>query len=145
MANEHLKVIKLKKHKKSLNPDIAQLSSTMNGKPVSSSIMNGNLYKLKKEREDLYERVAKTVNIDYDPRSVQPFLKKLAKAESVHNLKPLGLAHESHFPAELRAQFHFMKPISQDDPTMFAIMGGRLKEDGTNDGTDFAFCNAHLH
>ena len=75
------------------------------GLPVSKSIMQGDSYKLRQDREDLYNRVSKTVNIDYDPKQVKPFLKQLAKNDSVNNFRPLGLANESRFPADLRMQF----------------------------------------
>ena len=85
----------------------------------------GDNIKLLREREDLYHRVAKTVNIDYDPKQVKPFLKQLAKNDSLNNFRPLGLANESRFPAELRTQFQFMLgPMAQNDPTMFATMAG---------------------
>jgi len=48
--------------------------------------MNGNSYKLRKHREDLYNRVKKTLNIDYDPKQLKPFLKKLSKLEAVNKL-----------------------------------------------------------
>ena len=64
------------------------------GQPVSSSIMMGDYGKLAREREDLYQRISKTVNIDYDPKQVKPFLKQLAKNDQVSNFRPLGLANE---------------------------------------------------
>ena len=87
--------------------------------------MNGNSYKLRKHREDLYNRVKKTLNIDYDPKQLKPFLKKLSKLEAVNKLKPIGLAHEARFPTKLRTKFKFMlSPMAQNDLKLFEIMGG---------------------
>lgn len=97
----------------------------LEGIPVSDAIMNGDCYELRRDREDLYERIARTVNIDYDPKQLKPFLKMLVKKDSVGKIKPLGLANERNFPADLRTRFQFMlSPMAQDDPAMFAIMGG---------------------
>ena len=69
------------------------------------------------------------MNIDYDPKQIKPFLNKLAKSRTVGKLKPLGLATESRFPADLRTRYKFMlSPMAQDDPAMFAIMGGTGKQ-----------------
>lgn len=40
-------------------------------------------------------------------------------------LKPLGMASEGKFPADLRMKFQFMlSPMAQDDSVMYKIMGG---------------------
>lgn len=56
------------------------------GRPVSPSIMDGDRYKLRNQHEQLYKRVTKTVNIDYDPKQLKGFLKQLAKKDSVNKL-----------------------------------------------------------
>ena len=46
----------------------------LNGQPVNPQIMQGNSYELRKQRIDLYQRVTKTLNIDYDPKLLKPYL-----------------------------------------------------------------------
>jgi len=68
--------------------------------------------------------VSKTVNVDYDPKQLKPFLKKLAKKDAINKMKPLGLANESHFPPDLRIKYQYMlAPVAQEDPDMLNIMG----------------------
>ena len=93
--------------------------------------MAGDNYKLRKDRSDLYERVSKTVNVDYDSKQLKPFLKKLAKYDSLSKMKPLGLANESRFPPDLRIKYQYMLgPVVHQDTGMLQIMGGK------NDGTE---------
>ena len=80
----------------------------INGRPISPSIINGDQYKLRKQHEDIYNRVAKTVNIDYDPKTLKGFLKELAKKDSINKLRPRGMANESNFPTDLRVRYQFM-------------------------------------
>ena len=48
--------------------DEKYLNHSINGRPVSPSIMAGDSYKLRRDREDLYNRVLKTVNMSYAPK-----------------------------------------------------------------------------
>ena len=43
----------------------------------SSEVSDDDAYKLRRDSIDMYNRVAKTVNIDYAPKQVKPFLRKL--------------------------------------------------------------------
>lgn len=58
-----IKVVRLKR----LDSKMAE-DSQINGRPVSPSIMAGDSYKLRRDREDLYNRVLKTVNMSYAPK-----------------------------------------------------------------------------
>lgn len=50
------------------NPPDDCYGQKIDGRPVSPSIMNGDNYKLRRDRDDLYKRVSKTLNVDYDPK-----------------------------------------------------------------------------
>ena len=63
--------------------------------------MQGDSHKLRLSLPELYDRVTKTVNIDYQPKLLKPFLKQLAKNDYVCKTKPMGMAHERHFPPDL--------------------------------------------
>ena len=87
--------------------------------------MAGDNYKLRKERFDLYQRVCKTVNVDYDSKQLKPFLKKLVHYDSINKMKPLGLANEANFPPDLRIKYqNMLGPVVHQDPEMMQIMGG---------------------
>ena len=47
----------------------------------NTSIFDCDGYDLRRSQEDLYKRVSKTVNIDYDAKQVKPFLKELARKD----------------------------------------------------------------
>ena len=107
---------------------------------ASSEVSDDDGYKLRRERKDLYNRVSKTVNIDYDPKQVKPFLQQLEKIKTVNSLRPLGLATESHFPADLRASFKYMlSPMAAEAPDIVKFMKGPKGGKGASRAADKAF------
>ena len=59
--DKKIKVVKLRK-------EFIGDAQEIDGRPCSASIMAGDSYKLRRDRADLYKRIKKTVNIDYDPK-----------------------------------------------------------------------------
>lgn len=92
--------------------------------------MNGDNYKLRRDH-DLYKRVTKTLNVDYDPKQLKPFLKQLAKKDVTNKIQPLGLANESRFPTDLKIKYRFMlAPVINHDPSMLGIMSAQQSHSG---------------
>ena len=50
-------------------------------------------------------------------------------------MRPLGLANESKFPAELRIKYQLLLgPVIHEDPTMYNVMGHPQSNDEDEDG-----------
>ena len=102
--------------------------SDIGGRPVSQAIMGGNSYDLMRERDDLYQRVAKTVNMEYDPRQLKTFLKELAKTDQASEFRPKGLTDGLMGPSDLVTRYkHMLYPLASKDENFSDIMTGSGK------------------
>lgn len=90
--------------------------------------MGGNSYDLMRERDDLYQRVAKTVNMEYDPRQLKTFLKELAKTDQASEFRPKGLTDGLMGPSDLVTRYkHMLYPLASKDENFSDIMTGSGK------------------